>query len=119
MIYTSGGVFILWRCLPVGPVCTSRVDKWNKNTENGNTRRKPRPSITDPLNTTQAGQGMNQGFRTLKSATNIFSYDAPPPPSSAQVMNRWSHTPIPPLRFHGRAKDNFHQRTRATAVTLS
>lgn len=80
------------------------VDKWNNNIQNGSTRRKTCPSITDPLHITQTGQGLNQGLRDEKVATNRFGYGAPSPPSSAQVMNRWSHTPTPPLHFHGRAK---------------
>jgi hypothetical protein len=112
MIYSSGGVYALWQCLvyrqdqsvcfmamsclPTGPVCMSMVNKRNKTTENGNTRRNTCPSITDPINTTQTGQGMNQGLRAQKAATNSFSYDAPPPPSSVQVMNRCSHTQTPP-----------------------
>jgi len=86
----------------------SMVDEWNNNIENGSTRRKTCPSITDPLQITQTGQGLNQGLRDEKTTTNLFSYVAPSLPFTAQVMNRWSHTPTPPYTFMGVQKDKFH-----------
>jgi hypothetical protein len=66
---------------------------------------KPVPVITDPLHITQTGQGLNQGLRHEKAATNRFGYGAPSPPSSTQFMNRWSHTPTPPYTFMDVRKD--------------
>ena len=86
----------------------SMVDKRNKNIGNGSNRRKTCPSTTDPLYIAQTGQGLNQGLRDDETATNHFSYAAPSPPSSAQVMNRWSHTPTPSYACMGVHKDNFH-----------
>jgi hypothetical protein len=88
MIYIRSGVFILCHCQPIVPDYMSMADKWNNNIENGSTRRKTCPSITDPIHITQTGQGFNQGLRAEKAETNRFGYDAPSPPSSAHVMNR-------------------------------